>query len=823
MATKLVPATDQKRSLVPGYPDQKQLVPSYPDQKQFAPGYPDQKQFAPGYPDQKQLVPSYPDQKQFAPGYPDQKQFVPGYLDQTQLAPGYPDQRQLVAVYPDQKQSVPGSAMHQLIKGDRSMLMTSDDNVMLRQIQATHYPDDRRIDVKPILQLVEDILSRATMSVDSIVPGLHTHGRMEDKAHPDSVISMLDALSYVIGRISSEIAYKCMGGTEEGHHQTTVSLLSLLSSYAWDAKLVITLAAFALNYGEFWLLAQIYSSNQLAKSMAILKQLPHIMEQSGPLKPRFDALNDLIKAMLDLTWTIVAFKDLPSAYVNQDVPAYAAANNIIPMAVYWTMRGVVACAAQIIILTSMGHEYGAYSNMEGWELSNLAHKINNIHDHLKKQLMICKSLIDDKSNEDYFRYLVELFEMIHMDNMKVLKAVICARDQDIQQPLFDGSSKRRVNLDVLRRKNVLLLISTLNISQDELSILEQIYNESRQHATRLDNLYEVVWIPIVDQSVQQYRTDEVMQKFESLQSTMPWYTVHHPNLIDRAVIRFVKERWHFRNKPILVVLDPQGRVVSPNAIHMMWIWGSNAFPFVSLKEEALWKDETWKLDLLVNGIDQTILNWIREEKYIFLYGGDDMDWIRRFTAAAKSVALSARISLEMVYVGKSSKKEQVRKIIATITNEKLSYAWQDLMVWFFWTRLESMLFSKIQLGKIDDHDPMMHEIKKLLSHDKSGGWAVLSRGSQVLVNGHGTKVLPTLLEYDMWKDNVPTKGFDRSIKDYYDKLCGTEHPCCRIEFPSTAGTGRIPEGMKCPECLARMEKYITFCCCHDENPIAALY
>lgn len=152
-----------------------------------------------------------------------------------------------------------------------------------------------------------------------------------------------------------QIAYKCLGG-EDGH-QTTVSLLNMLSNYAWDAKLVLTLAAFALVYGEFWLLAQIYSSNQLAKSMAILKQLPIIMEHSGPLKPKFDALNNLIKAMLDLTRCIVAFKDLPSAYVAQDVPALASAANTIPTAVYWTMRGVVACAAQISSFTSMAHEY----------------------------------------------------------------------------------------------------------------------------------------------------------------------------------------------------------------------------------------------------------------------------------------------------------------------------------------------------------------------------------------------------------------------------------------------------------------------------------
>ena len=126
-----------------------------------------------------------------------------------------------------------------------------------------------------------------------------------------------------------------------------------------------------------------------------------------------------------------------------------------------------------------------------------------------------------------------------------------------------------------------------------------------------------------------------------------------------------------------------------------------------------------------------------------MYGGDDVEWARKFTNTARAVAVASRIPLEMAYVGKSTKKElvrreQIRRVIATITVEKLSYFWQDLtMIWFFWTRLESMLFSKIQLGTIDDHDPMMLEIKKLLSYDKEGGWAVLSKGSTIISNGHG--------------------------------------------------------------------------------------
>ncbi|CAK7328184.1 unnamed protein product [Dovyalis caffra] len=330
----------------------------------------------------------------------------------------------------------------------------------------------------------------------------------------------------------------------------------------------------------------------------------------------------------------------------------------------------------------------------------------------------------------------------------------------------------------------------------------------------MDSQYEMVWIPIVDRSIE--LTEPMKEKFESLQTSMPWFTVYHPSLIEKAVIRFIKEVWHFRNKPILVVLDPQGRVVSPNALHMMWIWGSNAFPFTSSREESLWRQETWRLELLVDGIDPVILNWIEEGKYIFLYGGDDVEWVRKFTNTARGVALAARIPLEMVYVGKSSKREQVRRVMATIAVEKLSHTWQDLtMIWFFWTRLESMLFSKIQLGKIDEHDPMMQEIKKLLSYDREGGWAVLSKGTEVVVNGHGTTVLPTLLEYDLWKENVPVKGFDLAFQEHHGKLHDIAHPCCRFDFPMTAG--RIPVTMKCPECHRTMERFSTFLCCHDEG------
>jgi hypothetical protein len=120
---------------------------------------------------------------------------------------------------------------------------------------------------------------------------------------------------------------------------------------------VLALAAFAVNYGEFWLVAQLYSSNPLAKGLAILKQLPEILEYTDTLKPKFEALTNLIKAMLDVTKCIVEFKELPSQYITPDTSELVTANAHIPIAVYWTIRSIVACASQIMGLIGMGHEY----------------------------------------------------------------------------------------------------------------------------------------------------------------------------------------------------------------------------------------------------------------------------------------------------------------------------------------------------------------------------------------------------------------------------------------------------------------------------------
>lgn len=694
----------------------------------------------------------------------------------------------------------PVPKMHQLAKTDRRMLSASDDNAMTKQVLATHAPDGREVDVKPILLIVEEVIRRATPDIGKVGNGQHKD-MLEDQISLAEMDGMLEPLAHVVQKVGAELACKCSGGDA---HATTMAILNLLSNYSWDAKVVITMAAFAVTYGQYWLLAQLYTTNMLAKALALLKQLPDVIEHSNSLKPQFDALSKLIMAILNVTKCIVEFTELPSHYISPDTPAMSVALAHFPTAAYWTIKSVVACTSLIESLISLSHER-IMSTTEVWELSSLAHKETNIHEHLQKQLDLCLQYIDEKKHLEAYQNLVRISETLHLDNMKFIRALISTRE-DIQ-PLYDGTSKMTVHLEILKRKHVLLLISDLDISHEEVMILDNLFKESQQ---RPEIRYEIVWIPIIDQSIQQHNKNK--HKFEELKQLMPWFSVYDPSIIELSVIRYIKEKWNFKKKTILVALDPQGKVSSTNALHMLWIWGNLAFPFTSEREEALWKTESWRLELLIDGIDLSILDWATEGRYICIYGGEDTEWIKEFTSKTKQVAEAAKVDLQMAYVGKNNAKERVRKISIMIADNKLSHYWPDsTLVWFFWARLESMMYSKLNYGKTVENDQIMQEIMTLLSFDGSDkGWAIFFGRGGEMTRAKGETALSCILAFDQWKEEVEEKGFLKALAEYLQQL-RTPHHCNRLILPGLAGN--IPENVVCAECGRAMEKYLMYRCC----------
>ena len=140
----------------------------------------------------------------------------------------------------------------------------------------------------------------------------------------------------------------------------------------------------------------------------------------------------------------------------------------------------------------------------------------------------------------------------------------------------------------------------------EYAILQQIYMEKRHSLTRSEGQYEVIWVPVAD-----IWTEDKYKLFESLRNQMDWYSVHHPSLVSPLVLRFFREKWNFSKKPLLVVMDVQGRIVHNNAIHMMCIWGSTSYPFTLNREKLLWEEMSWTIDLLADNLEPNLAAWVR--------------------------------------------------------------------------------------------------------------------------------------------------------------------------------------------------------------------
>ncbi|PON53339.1 Sieve element occlusion [Trema orientale] len=661
----------------------------------------------------------------------------------------------------------------QKTEGELSLFTASDEKI-LDLVYATHVHHDQSFDVESLFFVVENIIKRSGQIVDNVIQGTQVHAEtIDEKPSKASFVSPLCTLK----SIGCELSCKPPG--EEFAHKSTLAILNKLSKYSWEAKAVLTLAAFALDFGDFWLVAQHNQSDQLAKSLGILRRVPVLLKPADLQKRRQAVVevNSLIKATLQVIEIIYELEKL-TIYDPKDVPALAQSLDHTPVDVYWAILSVAACSTKINILTS--------EEDKPHDLSPYAQKIHYVMNKLKTHLIICKNQIEEADN---YRRLRKLFQT-PTEIVEILKALIFSKDN--VQPIIDGSTNKTVTIDVLKKKNVLLVISGLDITEEEISILRPIHE-----ATKKDNQYHIVWIPIVEKW-----TDELEKKFEDLRTKMPWYVVHYFSPI--AGIKYIKEEWHYKGKPAVVVINPQGKVEISNALHLIRVWGMKAFPFNKAAEETISNETHW-IGPVVSNIDPKIQIWIKEEKYIFFYGGKDNDWIQQFTKKATAllndpIIKEAKISIELFCVGKTPK------------------GGEDLVkLGRFWTSIESLFFTKVH--KIVD--PVTQEIQKLLSYKNESGWAVLSKGSTVVVAGHGLTIMKVVEEFEKWKEIVKKKGFEVVFKEYHSEAIQSVRHCCRFDIPSVAG--KVPETMNCPECPRNMEAFTSYKCCHIDGPASAYH
>lgn len=145
---------------------------------------------------------------------------------------------------------------------------------------------------------------------------------------------------------SSQLAFTTLNAADV--HPKTLSFFNTLSKYEWDAKLSLMLAALATIYGDYWVLMQSCSGEQLAKDMVTLLQLKDQVADSDEHKSWFDELKNLIMSMVDLTEHISKMKPLLlSSHSSADEATIRIGTNTIIVASYWTVRYVVLCTSYI--------------------------------------------------------------------------------------------------------------------------------------------------------------------------------------------------------------------------------------------------------------------------------------------------------------------------------------------------------------------------------------------------------------------------------------------------------------------------------------------
>ncbi|KAL4643401.1 hypothetical protein ACB092_02G089300 [Castanea dentata] len=364
------------------------------------------------------------------------------------------------------------ASAQQPIKAELSVFTMSDEQIM-NHIYATHvHADDDNFDEDSLFSIVENILKHATVVAENVMLGINEHPEnIDEKAPKVGFTPPLCTLKH----LSSLMTCKSPG--EEFAHKTTVSILNNLSNYSWDSKAVLTLAAFAMEYGEFWLLTQLHSSDQLAKPIGILKRVPTVLSRPGLQKHKkaMVELNNLVKVTLEVIQCMFELEKL-SIYGTKDVPALSIAMDRIPIDVYWAIITIAACMTQMCCII----------NDETQDLSPFAQKINYTLNLLRVQITLCRQQIEIIKA---YRKLSKLLQT-PTEIMEVFKALIFGKDN--VQPLIDGSTNRVVNIDVLKKKNVLFYISALDIAIDDILILKPIYEGIRK-----EDQYKILWIPIV--------------------------------------------------------------------------------------------------------------------------------------------------------------------------------------------------------------------------------------------------------------------------------------------------------------------------------------
>ncbi|XP_028784195.1 protein SIEVE ELEMENT OCCLUSION B-like [Neltuma alba] len=321
--------------------------------------------------------------------------------------------------------------------------------------------------------------------------------------------------------------------------------------------------AFALDFGETRRLALMERTKENALELHIFR----LGEEPKPSKNNLDLITfKLIEGISTLEKKIAEKSQSPNLY-NAPRELYT----------YWA---ILALLTHFIVFGKFYYLMCLFSNAyRDWNIkSEVVRKLNRVVMRLTNELNEIAhdevGRIDRNWREDVFKSPSGIVDL--------LTALIFA-EEITELEIFDNTTQQVVSNDVLKTKNVLLFISGLDNIEDEIWVLKSIHDVFKKDREKQN--YEILWVPVVEETNDHKISDDQKEKFKHLKSNMPWYVLQ--NLFVIKGKKVLEELWHYQGKPIVVIINPRGQVIHNNAMHMIFVWKIEAFPFRPEDEERL--------------------------------------------------------------------------------------------------------------------------------------------------------------------------------------------------------------------------------------------
>ncbi|MED6143716.1 hypothetical protein PIB30_008664 [Stylosanthes scabra] len=640
------------------------------------------------------------------------------------------------------------------------------DDVISKNIIGIHDSQATRHDVSHLHHVVKNIVRSSTLTGgDSLdLKRAKTIELVEDTIPNSGFMPSYSKLKEIACQMT------CHPFNTKNAHESVVGILERLKSYSWDAKAVIALTAFALDFGETWRLSLTKASKENALELHVFR---FGEEEKQPSQHQsVDLITTLVDRTIQLIDGIIWLEKLiaDKSYGSKEVPTLFKAPR--DLYTYWAILALLASATQMT-----GLDWNIRSEVVG-RLKIVLTQLKTDQDKINGEIEKIRDLTWRRNVFGAPSGIVQL-----------IKALVFPRDSN-ELEIWDNTSQDWVDLGVLEAKNLLLFISGLDNIEDEIWALKPIYESLTKDKDKQD--YKILWIPIVEKWDKGEK-----EKFEYLKSLMPWYVVQYFSLVKGFIP--LQEEWNYQGKPIVVVADGRGEVLNKNALHMIFVWGIKAFPFREGDDEQLSHHWNW-FWIEAKKVNPDIEQWVvLENKYVFFYGGTDITWTQRFGSYLDNIKRDSILKQTDTYI-------EHFNLSRTDPNSESK----------FWANITNSFLSKIQKHNFKT-DSVLKEIQTFLSMKNEKGWALLSKGENVLRLDYNEAMMSVVEGFENWRNKiVELQGFENAFEYYYSNKVSPNVPLHCLHLQLNNIRSRVPM-VYCPDhsCGAKMEiECVNYKCCH---------